>query len=105
MALVLDAAARHRRARARRARLQCDRCCRMLAEAKRSGVPVTAETCPHYLTFAAEDIPDGGTEFAACPPIRGAANRDLLWDGAARRNAGHGRVGPLAVRPATEGRR
>jgi allantoinase len=52
----------------------------MLVDAKRAGVPVTAETCPHYLTFAAEAIPDGGTEFAACPPIRSAANRDALWD-------------------------
>jgi len=50
-----------------------------LADAKRSGVPVTAETCPHYLSFASEEIPDGATEFAACPPIRSAANRELLW--------------------------
>ncbi|WP_029114085.1 allantoinase AllB [Mycobacterium sp. URHB0044] len=53
----------------------------MLAEAKRTRLPVTAETCPHYLTFAAETIPDGGTEFAACPPIRGEDNRRRLWDG------------------------
>jgi allantoinase len=53
----------------------------LLADAKRAGVPVTAETCPHYLTFAAEDIPEAATEFAACPPIRGARNRDLLWQG------------------------
>jgi allantoinase len=51
----------------------------LLADAKRSGVSVTAETCPHYLTFAAETIPDGATEFAACPPIRSGANRELLW--------------------------
>jgi allantoinase len=53
----------------------------MIADAKRSGVAVTAETCPHYLMFAAEAVPDGGTEFAACPPIRSGANRDLLWEG------------------------
>ncbi|MFV8052964.1 allantoinase AllB [Mycobacterium sp. 48b] len=53
----------------------------MLADARRAGIPVTAETCPHYLTFTAEAIPDGGTEFAACPPVRDAANRDRLWDG------------------------
>lgn len=53
----------------------------MLADAKRAGLPVTAETCPHYLTFTAEEIPDGGTEFAACPPVRDADNRDRLWDG------------------------
>lgn len=53
----------------------------MLADAKRAGIPVTAETCPHYLTFTAEAIPDGGTEFAACPPVRDSANRDRLWGG------------------------
>jgi allantoinase len=53
----------------------------LLAEAKRCGTRVTAETCPHYLTFAAEDIADGATEFAACPPIRELANRASLWDG------------------------
>lgn len=52
----------------------------IIADARRSGVAVTAETCPHYLTFAAETVPDGGTEFAACPPIRSGANRALLWD-------------------------
>jgi allantoinase len=51
-----------------------------IAAARRAGVPVTTETCPHYLTFAAETIPDGGTQFAACPPIRGQANRRLLWE-------------------------
>jgi allantoinase len=55
----------------------------MLADAKRSGVHITAETCPHYLTFAAEDVPDGATQFAACPPIRGGDNRGLLWQGLA----------------------
>lgn len=55
----------------------------MLAEAKRADVRVTAETCPHYLTFAAEDIPDGATQFAACPPIRGEDNRASLWQGLA----------------------
>ncbi|MUM35781.1 amidohydrolase family protein, partial [Mycolicibacterium sp. CBMA 361] len=51
----------------------------LLAAAKVEGLAVTAETCPHYLTFAADDVPDGGTEFAACPPIRDAANREHLW--------------------------
>ena len=53
----------------------------LIAAAKRESVAVTAETCPHYLTFAAETIPDGATEYAACPPIRGEENRRLLWDG------------------------
>jgi allantoinase len=55
----------------------------VLATARASGVPVTAETCPHYLTFVAEEVPDGATEFACCPPIRERANRELLWQGLA----------------------
>jgi allantoinase len=51
----------------------------LLAEARRDGVRVTAETCPHYLALAAEDIPDGATEFKCCPPIRERANSDRLW--------------------------
>ncbi|MGX5770173.1 allantoinase AllB [Microbacterium trichothecenolyticum] len=49
--------------------------------AKAEGVALTVETCPHYLTIAAEDIPDGAAEFKCCPPIREASNRDLLWEG------------------------
>ena len=53
----------------------------MLAAARQTGVRVTAETCPHYLTLAAEDIPDGATAFKCSPPIREASNRDSLWGG------------------------
>jgi allantoinase len=42
---------------------------------------VTAETCPHYLTFVAEEIPDGATEFKCAPPVRETANRERLWEG------------------------
>ena len=52
-----------------------------LAEARRRGVPVTVETCPHYLTFGSEEIPDGRTEFKCAPPIREAENRERLWAG------------------------
>jgi len=52
----------------------------MLREAKASGVAITAETCPHYLHFAAEEIPDRATEFKCCPPIRERENREQLWD-------------------------
>lgn len=52
----------------------------MLRNAKRFGLPITAETCPHYLHFAAEDVPDGATEFKCCPPIRERENREQLWD-------------------------
>ncbi|MDQ1035250.1 allantoinase [Streptomyces sp. V3I8] len=51
----------------------------LIAAAKREGVRVTAETCPHYLTLTAEEVPDGASEFKCCPPIREAANQDLLW--------------------------
>jgi allantoinase len=43
---------------------------------------VTVETCTQYLWFAAEEIPDGATEFKCAPPIRDAANREALWEGA-----------------------
>jgi allantoinase len=51
----------------------------MLAEARARGLPITVETCTQYLWFAAEEIPDGATEFKCAPPIRGAANREALW--------------------------
>lgn len=49
--------------------------------ARRDGVRVTVETCPHYLALAAEHVPDGATAFKCCPPIRDEANRDALWEG------------------------
>ena len=55
----------------------------LIAAARAGGAAVSAETCPHYLTFCAEEVPDGATEFKCCPPIRGAANRDGLWAGLA----------------------
>jgi allantoinase len=51
----------------------------MLRQAKAAGLKITAETCPHYLTFAAEEIPTGATEFKCCPPIRERENREQLW--------------------------
>ena len=54
-----------------------------LAAAKGEGVDITVETCPHYLTLAAEDIPAGATAFKCCPPIREDDNRDELWQGLA----------------------
>jgi allantoinase len=46
-----------------------------------AGVPVTAETCPHYLSLTSADAPDGDAAFKCCPPLRDDANRDGLWDG------------------------
>lgn len=51
----------------------------VLMRARESDVALTAETCPHYLTFEAESIPNGATEYKCAPPIRDAVNRQLLW--------------------------
>jgi allantoinase len=48
-------------------------------QARSVGLPLSADTCPHYLHFVAEEIPDGATEFTCAPPIRGRENRELLW--------------------------
>lgn len=53
----------------------------MIREARAEGVKLSVETCPHYLTLLAEDIPDGATAYKCCPPIREDANRELLWQG------------------------
>jgi len=50
----------------------------MLATARARGLPITVETCAHYLCFTAEDIPDGATEYKCAPPIRNAENREKL---------------------------
>ncbi|HEX5188667.1 MAG TPA: allantoinase AllB [Streptosporangiaceae bacterium] len=52
-----------------------------IAAARRDGIAVTAETCPHYLVLASEEIADGATQAKASPPVREAANRELLWAG------------------------
>lgn len=46
--------------------------------ARARGLPLTVETCPHYLTFAAEEVPPAATEYKCAPPIRGAAEREGL---------------------------
>ena len=51
----------------------------LIRAARAEGLPFTAETCPHYLHFAAEDIRDGATAFKCAPPIREKSNRELLW--------------------------
>ena len=53
----------------------------MIASARRDGVRLTAETCPHYLTLTAEEIADGATVAKCAPPVRERANRELLWAG------------------------
>ena len=51
----------------------------MLGEARIEGLPVTVETCPHYLHLEAETIADGATQCKCAPPVRCRANRELLW--------------------------
>ncbi len=52
-----------------------------LRAAKTEGLPVTVETCPHYLHFAAEEIAEGNTLLKCAPPIRSGVNREALWEG------------------------
>jgi allantoinase len=52
----------------------------LLRDARAAGLPVTVETCPHYLHFAAEEIRDCATDHKCAPPIREAENRERLWD-------------------------
>jgi allantoinase len=52
----------------------------MLREARAERLPLTVETCPHYLTFAAEEIADGATHYKCCPPVRERENREKLWE-------------------------
>lgn len=54
-----------------------------LAKARSEGLPISVETCPHYLTFAAEEIPPEACEFKCAPPIRDSENRERLWAGLA----------------------
>lgn len=52
----------------------------LLQEAREEGLPLSVETGPHYLFFAAEDIPDGDTRFKCAPPIRERENNTRLWE-------------------------
>jgi len=51
--------------------------------ARHAKLPLSAESCPHYLFFASEEVRDGGTEWKCAPPIRGAVEREALWSGLA----------------------
>jgi allantoinase len=66
-------------ARAHIAHLAAGECAALISAAKAAGIALSAETSPHYLFFAAEEVPPGHTEFKCCPPIRYAANREALW--------------------------
>jgi allantoinase len=64
--------------------LSCAEALEDIERAKTEGLPLTVETCPHYLTFCSEDVPPGATQFKCAPPIRSAENREALWRGLAR---------------------
>jgi len=67
------------KARAHIVHLAAGDCAALISAAKAAGIALSAETCPHYLFFAAEEVPPGRTEFKTCPPIRYAVNREALW--------------------------
>jgi allantoinase len=66
-------------ARAHIVHLAAGDCAALISAAKAAGIALSAETCPHYLFFAAEEVPPGHTEFKCCPPVRYAVNREALW--------------------------
>ncbi len=70
---------RRLRARAHVLHLSSAEALEPLRSARADGAPISAETCPHYLTLAAERVPDGATTFKCAPPIRSAANQERLW--------------------------
>ncbi|MCP3423467.1 allantoinase AllB [Nocardioides pinisoli] len=78
IALVVDTA-RRTGGRAHVVHLSASGAVPTLRAARADGVDVSVETCPHYLHFDAATVADGATELKCCPPIRGAANRDALW--------------------------
>ncbi|KAF4520690.1 hypothetical protein B566_EDAN006366 [Ephemera danica] len=53
----------------------------VISAARARGAPLTAETCPHYLSLVAEEVPCGATHYKCCPPVRNAENREHLWRG------------------------
>lgn len=53
----------------------------MIQSARKDGVRITAETCPHYLSLTAEEVANGATQYKCCPPIRESHNQELLWQG------------------------
>jgi allantoinase len=80
IAQVIEAA-RVTRGHAHIAHLSSSDALPMIASARREGVRITAETCPHYLTLTAEEIGDGETACKCSPPVRETENRELLWSG------------------------
>ncbi|MBL8921297.1 MAG: allantoinase AllB [Myxococcaceae bacterium] len=80
VAMIIELVRQHR-CRAHIVHLSSASAIPLLAAAQAEGLPITAETCLHYLAFTAEEIGDGATHFKCAPPIREASNRELLWKG------------------------
>jgi allantoinase len=78
VAMMIELAERHR-CRVHIVHVSAAESVALIARARARGVQLTAETCPHYLSIEASDIPDGATEFKCAPPIRDRAHRDALW--------------------------
>jgi allantoinase len=78
---LLIALSRDTRARTHVVHLSSSDALPLLGAARHEGVPISAETCPHYLLFSAEDIDDRATAWKCAPPIREAENRERLWNG------------------------
>lgn len=76
---LLIGLARERDARIHVVHVSAPETAELIAAARAAGVRISGETCPHYLAFAAEEIPDGATEYKCAPPIRDAARREGLW--------------------------
>ncbi|WP_370616329.1 allantoinase AllB [Mumia sp. Pv 4-285] len=79
IARVVDAVREHG-TRTHLVHLSSARALGLIADARAEGLPLTVETCPHYLVLDAGSVPDGATEFKCCPPIRDRGNQDALWD-------------------------
>ncbi len=80
VALIIELAKKHK-APAHIVHLSSASALPLLRTAQAEGVPISAETCLHYLAFAAEDVPDGATTYKCAPPIRERANQQRLWAG------------------------
>jgi allantoinase len=81
--LLIELCRKHR-TRTHIVHLSCADALGEIERAKSECLPLTVETCPHYLTFAADEVPDGATQFKCAPPIRSGENRERLWAGLGR---------------------
>lgn len=73
--------ARKHRARVHIVHVSAAESIKLLRDSRAKGIAISAETCPHYLTVDAGDVPDGATEFKCAPPIREREHREALWEG------------------------